>query len=196
MDADRSLEAKEIVAKVARRLKSVRKDQHLTLAKLAASSSVSRSMLSQIERGETNPTLATLWNLTRALGVDFAGLLGSDGGPGKGPGEIEHITLDQVPRIDGGNGCRLNILSPPQFAGQFEWYEMDMRPGGALASESHVPGSREHLTVLSGRVTVRSGGLTAIVGAGETLRYRADVPHSIAAAKRSRARCLLVVTIA
>ena len=194
MHADKSLEAREVVAKVASRLKSVRKEQHLTLAQLAANSNVSRSMLSQIERGETNPTLATLWNLTRALGVDFAGLLGTDGGLQEAQGAIERITSDQIPTIDGGRGCRLNILSPPHFAGQFEWYEMDMEPGGVLASEPHAPGSREHLTVLSGRVTVRSGSISSVADAGETLRYRADLPHSITNARRSRTRCLLVVT--
>ena len=51
------------------RLHQLRKRKKLTLDELAVMSGVSRSMLSQIERGQTNPTFATLWNLTRALGV-------------------------------------------------------------------------------------------------------------------------------
>ncbi len=47
----------------------------LSLEAVAKLPGVSRSKVSQIERGESSPTVATLWNLTRALQVDFAGLL-------------------------------------------------------------------------------------------------------------------------
>ena len=45
---------------------------------MAKLSGVSRSMVSQIERGVSSPTISTLWNLTKALKVDFAGLLEDD----------------------------------------------------------------------------------------------------------------------
>ena len=57
------------------RLKEARKAQGLSLDAIANLSGVSRSMVSQIERGESSPTISTLWNLTRALKVDFAGLM-------------------------------------------------------------------------------------------------------------------------
>ena len=62
------------------RLKEARRAQGLSLDAVAKLSGVSRSMVSQIERGESSPTIATLWNLTRALQVDFAGLLDADAG--------------------------------------------------------------------------------------------------------------------
>ncbi|MBL4808294.1 MAG: helix-turn-helix transcriptional regulator, partial [Rhodobacteraceae bacterium] len=64
-----------ISERLAKRLKETRKGKGLSLEATAKLSGVSRSMLSQIERGESSPTVATLWNLTRALQVDFAGLL-------------------------------------------------------------------------------------------------------------------------
>lgn len=194
MSRNRSVEAKDVVATVARRLKAARNERRMSLAQLAAKSSVSRSMVSQIERGETNPTLATLWNLTRALGVDFAGLIdpGNSGGDGA---EIERLNRDQLPEIDSQTGCRLQILSPPDLAGQFEWYHLELEPGGVLNSEPHTPGASEHLTVLSGQITLRSGESSETAAPGATLRYRADVAHSIAATKRARARCLLVVDL-
>ena len=64
-----------ILEELPTRLKKARKDQGLSLDAIANISGVSRSMVSQIERGESSPTIATLWNLTRALNVDFAGLL-------------------------------------------------------------------------------------------------------------------------
>ena len=54
--------------------------------------------------------------------------------------------------------CELRILGPIELAGQFEWYELTVQPGGRLESEAHEPGSREHLTVLgNGPLEVRSG---------------------------------------
>ena len=63
---------------------------------MAKLSGVSRSMVSQIERGESSPTVATLWNLTQALQVDFAGLL--EGRPAPG---IEVMRAGAAPVIGG-----------------------------------------------------------------------------------------------
>ena len=60
------------------RLKDARREKALSFDAVAKLSGVSRSMVSQIERGESSPTISTLWNLTKALQVDFAGLLEDD----------------------------------------------------------------------------------------------------------------------
>lgn len=62
----------EIAVRLSSRLKEERAAKGLSLDALAKLSGVSRSMLSQIERGESSPTVASLWNLTRALNVDFS----------------------------------------------------------------------------------------------------------------------------
>ncbi len=72
----------DIHDRLAASLREARKARGLSLDAVAKLSGVSRSMVSQIERGESSPTVATLWNLTQALQVDFAGLL--EGGPGAG----------------------------------------------------------------------------------------------------------------
>ncbi len=188
------LSADSIVSKVAEMLRAVRKQQQLTLDDLAQRSGVSRSMLSQIERGESNPTLATLWNLTQALGVDFAGLLGKDGPIREASGQVERQAAGRTPTIDSqGERCRLRILSPPALAGSVEWYDLELETGGALVSDAHAPGCQEHLTVLEGRIAVQSGLREEEGQAGDTLRYRADVGHRIAALDGAPARALLVV---
>jgi len=104
-----------ISERLASRLKETRKSKRLSLEATARLSGVSRSMLSQIERGESSPTVATLWSLTRALQVDFAGLLDEDGADST----IKEIMRAQrTPTIDSqGEGCRIRILSPPDQAG-------------------------------------------------------------------------------
>ena len=72
----------EIHDRLAASLRAARKTRGLSLDAVAKLSGVSRSMVSQIERGESSPTVATLWNLTQALQVDFAGLLEGRPSPG------------------------------------------------------------------------------------------------------------------
>ena len=86
------------------RLKAARKDRGLSLEAVAKLSGVSRSMLSQIERGESSPTIATLLNLTRALQVDFAGLL-DEAAARHG---IDVLRAADVPSISArGKGCTI-----------------------------------------------------------------------------------------
>lgn len=171
------------------RLKQARLGQGLSLEAIAKLSGVSRSMVSQIERGESSPTIATLWNLTRALQVDFAGLL--DGAPQVS--RIELLRAQDVPAINNlGSGCRIRILSPPEEAGRHEVYDLYIAAGGALDSQPHARGAREHLTVIEGRISLRSGESAQVLNTSDTARYPADVNHCIAA-HEGPARAFLVV---
>ncbi|MDJ1159344.1 XRE family transcriptional regulator [Chelatococcus sp. SYSU_G07232] len=169
-----------------------RKARGLTLEQLAQHSGVSKSMLSQIERGQANPTFAVLWSLTRALRIDFARLV--DNGSSHEAAQIERVGLTGIPEIRTPDGLgRLRILSPPQLAGATEWYELHLEPGGVIDSAAHAPGAAEHLTALDGPLAVTSGSATARIEAGETARYPADVPHRIENPAQAPARGLLVV---
>ena len=180
-------ETDAILSLLPARLKEARRAQGLSLDAVAKLSGVSRSMVSQIERGESSPTIATLWNLTRALQVDFAGLL--EDGPSN---SIEVLRDADVPSIENrGTGCTIRILSPPEDAGRHEVYELRFTAGGALDSQPHRRGAREHLTVVDGTLTITSGDATDAIGPSDTARYAADVPHRIAA--DAPARAFLVV---
>lgn len=178
-----------ILSQLPARLKEARQGQGLSLEAVAKLSGVSRSMVSQIERGESSPTIATLWNLTRALQVDFAGLL--DGA--SAAAQIEVLRSNAVPTISNlGTGCKVRILSPPEEAGRHEVYELIFSAGGMLDSQPHTRGAREHLTVIEGAVELRSAEAVELLAQGDTARYAADVPHRIAATNGA-ARAFLVV---
>ena len=169
-----------------------RKRQSLTLDMLAKASGVSRSMLSQIERGQTNPTLATVWALAEALKVDVSELIGVR--PSEKRARIDIASASFTPEIRTDDGlCVLRILSPADRAGSLEWYEVSFAPGGTLLSASHARGTREHLTVLEGALTIISDGEKSDVPQGATARYPADVPHEIRNHSDVTARALLVV---
>jgi len=180
----------EITMRLASRLKKERTAKGLSLDALAKLSNVSRSMLSQIERGESSPTVASMWNLTRALNLDFSTLLDQDA---KSASLIkELIRKDQTPVFEKKDaGCVFRILSPMNESGGTEVYDINFVKGAMLESTPHKKGSVEHLTVLSGEIEVISGGEEAKVSTGDTVRYAADVEHVIRATKPSRV--LLIV---
>lgn len=174
------------------RLQALRKERGLTLDELSAASGVSRSMLSQIERSQANPTLATVWHLSHALGVELSEFVGLQRIERRG--RIDVTAASFVPEIRTEDGqCVLRILSPADKAGSIEFYLLDIAPFGELVSEAHTRGSHEHLTVLTGDLTVMSGDTTAKVGAGGIARYPADVPHAVRNETAAPAQAIMVV---
>ena len=149
----------EIHDRLAASLREARKARGLSLDAVAKLSGVSRSMVSQIERAESSPTVATLWNLTQALQVDFAGLL-----EGRGDVGIEVVRAGAAPVIGGrGKGVSIRILSPAEAVGDYEVYDLRFAAEGVLDSEPHTAGCREHLTVIEGQVRVVSGEETQVL---------------------------------
>lgn len=177
----------DIHDRLAASLREARRARGLSLDAVAKLSGVSRSMVSQIERGESSPTVATLWNLTQALQVDFAGLL--EGKPAVG---IEVTRAAAAPVIARSPGVRIRILSPAEAVGEHEVYDLSFEAGAELVSEPHSPGCREHLTVVEGALSVESGDERERLGPGDTARYAADRAHAIRAGDGA-ARAILIV---
>jgi len=175
-------------------LQSRRKERGLTLQQLSALSGVSKSMLSQIERGEANPTFAVLWSLTRGLGINFVTLLGESAAPAGDGNAIEVLPLQHTPTIrSADNSCQLRILSPPSLSGDIEWYDVEIAPGGCLDSAPHAAGAVEHFTALSGEFVIASGTSRHLLRQGETARYPVDVAHSISNPLEKPSRGLMVL---
>ena len=177
-------------------LAALREQQALSLDELSRRAGVSKSMLSQIERAQANPTVAVVWRLANALGVPLTDLLQNSDVPAMPA--ITTVARHATPTLRGaqdgnGNGCELRILGPVDLAGQFEWYELLMQPGAVLDSQAHGPGSREHLSVLTGTLSLTAGDSSATLAAGETARYAVDQPHAIRNPGPGAATALLVV---
>lgn len=174
-------------------LKARRKALGLNLAQLAETSSVSRSMLSEIERGNANPTFTSLWNITRALGVSIDELTQSC--LEKSELVIEQQSAHSTPRMQSEDqGCQLRALNPIDTATEFEWYELTVAPDSALESGAHSRGTREHLSIVQGQLQVElDGQVETLANEGETLRYPADVKHCIRNLSQQPAQAFLVV---
>jgi transcriptional regulator with XRE-family HTH domain len=174
-------------------VRGARKDHALTLEQVSARSGVSKSMLSQIERGAVNPTFAVVWNLMQALGLDMADL--TEGTP-RDDAVIEHAHAYSMPSRKSADGLvSLRMLSPYRTVLPVEWYDMRLEPGGVLASEAHATGTFEHLTCLEGSIAVDLADRSVEARDGDTLRYRADRPHRIRNAHDGPTRALLLVAL-
>lgn len=182
--------------KIGPRLKELRLERKLTMDRLAGISGLSKSLLSQIERGQTNATFATLWNLTEALHVDLSALISSAKSKEADGESMELIASHLTPTIKSADGlCELRILSPARFAGNTEWYDLQLQPNGRLESKPHNSGCVEHLTCISGKLLAMSGSKSmGRLKVGDTVRYKADVDHVIENPAGRSARALLVLT--
>ena len=173
-------------------LAALRQARALSLDELSRQAGVSKSMLSQIERAQANPTVAVVWRLANALGVPMGDLLGN--APDPDEPAIAVVPVHATPSLRSPDGsCELRILGPIDLAGQFEWYTLSLQPGGALESQAHEPGTREHLTALSGSIEIAVGDTTQRLKHGETARYAVDRPHAIRNVGKAAATAWLVV---
>lgn len=175
-----------------------RRQAGLSLDDLARRSGVSKSILSQIERDRTNPTLATVWRICAALEHSPEKLFGA-ASPVAVPAAagIDQLSANATPEIQSEDGlCRLRILGAIETVDRLQWYEMLAEPGGELVSTAHGGESVEHLTVLSGSLTVEANGTRRSASAGETLRYRtADGAHRIRNEGTAPARAMMVCVL-
>ena len=167
----------------------LRKGSGLSLADLSGQSGVAKSIISQIERNETNPTLTTIWRLAHALDVSIESILhGGEDGP-----FIERVSRGETPILLSDDGlCRLAVIGWLNTVDWLQWYDFQAEPGGVLGSQPHPRGSIECLSVLEGELVVEVGEIVELARAGETLRYRGDRPHSIRNRGAGPARATMV----
>jgi transcriptional regulator with XRE-family HTH domain len=157
-------------------IQRLRKAYNLSLGELSEQSGVAKSIISQIERNETNPTLSTVVKLSRALDTTVDEVL-------RGESQslfIEHQQKSAVPILESQDGlCRLAIAGPLNLVDHFQWYDFHAKPKGVLESSPHPVGTIEHLYIVEGELEVTTGSEVKLGKSGEALRYRADVPHRI-----------------
>ena len=171
------------------RVKNLRTHRGWSLEALASASGVSRSMLSQIEREQANPTLAVTLRIAQAFGMTLGDLL-------EMPSATSSVTViraeDHAYHYRSDKNCRIRTLSPLNLEKDVEFYEVQLQLGGALRSAPHFEGTREFLTVQKGQVRVESAEDSETLGPGDSANYRADVPHAIINAGRTEAVIFLV----
>lgn len=183
-------DAEEMSRRLCRRVKELRNNRDWSLDTLAQASGVSKSMLSQIEREQANPTLAVTYKIAQAFGVSIGELVESPGTSSS----IEVVRADDrkhLYRAD--SDCTIRTLSPLQLEKDVEFYELILAANGSLSSAPHYEGTREFLTVQKGKVRLESSDESSELNRGDSAKYRADVTHAITNIGRGEAHIFLVV---
>jgi transcriptional regulator with XRE-family HTH domain len=165
----------EIAPAVGANLRRLRSKRGLSLERLAQRASVSRAMLSQIELGQSAPTINVLWRISRALGVTFSALItrGSD----VGPRVLSPATAKLLTNHDGTFTSRaLFPVGEPRRRSEF--YELRIKVAGRELAEPHAAGTTENLVVAAGAVEISVASTDYRLHKGDAIQFTADVPHA------------------
>lgn len=158
---------------VAKNIKRLREEKKLSMDELVRLSGVSKSMLAQIERGDGNPTISTLWKISNGMKVPFDALTVRP----KSPYEIVK-TSDIQPLLEDGGKVKNYSIFPDNENRRFAVYYLELDVGSYWESEPHLKGTTEFITIFTGQIEIIADGQRFMVGKGESIRFSADTVHS------------------
>lgn len=171
------------------RVRRLREAKGLSLRDLARHTGVSAPMLSQVERGETSPTLQVAAKIAAGLDLTLSQLLRLD--------EEPHVAVVRKSerRRTRRDGHSFEELTP-SFAGQPHTVTVHaMKPGSATGSSPlHEPGGRETAVVLSGSVVFVCDEREHALEAGDAVTFDADIAHHFENTGKKEATFMAVVT--
>ena len=157
---------------ISENLKRLREQRKMSLDTVARLSGVSKSMLGQIERGEVNPTISTMWKISNGLKVSFSQLLS------RPQAEFDVVEGASVqPLLEDGGHYRNYPLFLFDGKHRFEILHIELDPAGHLEAEPHPKGTQEFITVFSGELLVRVDGQNLVARPYDAIRIKADRPH-------------------
>ncbi|MER9643621.1 XRE family transcriptional regulator [Mesorhizobium sp. M0239] len=164
---------------IAIRIQDLRRDQNLTLDRLAKLTGLSKGTVVALEQGKANPSIGILCRLAAAFSLSVADLLNE--APSTAP---DHPIERSVSRTlwTSAKGSRAQLHTSTSGRMMFELWSWVLMPGDVFAADAHSPDTRELLSVTQGSINVRVGGHEILLNAGESARLVTDQPHSYAAA--------------
>ncbi|UJJ33251.1 helix-turn-helix domain-containing protein [Halopseudomonas maritima] len=164
----------EINQYLAATLRQLRSDRGWSLDRAAGECGVSKAMLGQIERGESSPTVATLWKIAAGFDTSLSTFLEPS------PAEHGGITVrsaDALRQRPAADQMLIAPLFPFDARYGFELFELTLLPGYERLSEPHSRGVVEHVVVVRGEMALLVQGVWQRLGEGQAVRFAADQPH-------------------
>jgi transcriptional regulator with XRE-family HTH domain len=180
---------RELIALISGRVRGLRRERRLSFDALAARAAVSKGMVVQIEKGESNPSIATLCKVAAALGVSVADLVNVSGQQpidmvAAGPRRV----LWRGPR--GGTATLLVGSSGPDMLELWKW---ELRPGERFQGAAHPKGTLELIAVERGSLSIAFDEVSYVIGTGASALAHTDRPHAYACAGKTPVRFMMVV---
>lgn len=156
---------------IAVNLKRIRKAKNMSLDMLAEQTGVSKSMLGQIERGESNPTVTTIGKIIDGIKVPFEELI-QEPKPA-----VSVISKDVATARESDEKCQVYVYFPYEKNRNFEGYAIEIKPGGCYHSSSRGENTEEYIMVSKGNLTLRIEDTCYEVKQGDAVRLFADKEH-------------------
>jgi transcriptional regulator with XRE-family HTH domain len=176
-------------AELGEKLRAIRQLRRLTLREVAQGAGVSESFVSQLERGRSSASVATLQRLARALGIEISDLFSAE--PHTGPRVLRR---HERQLLEWGHLGRKALLTPKPFH-TLEVVSASFDPGGSTGDEPYTHGdSEELLLVLAGRVQVQLGSELLDLSTGDSVNYRSSTPHRVSNPGDETAEVLFVIS--
>lgn len=192
-DAKIATEEETATPHVGANLRHIRVTRGLSLDRLAHASGVSRAMLSQIELGQSTPTINLLWKIARALNVPFSALI--TGVPSGG--QVKLLPAKRAKILKSADGTfSSRALFPFDEPRTVEFYELRLAPLSTERADPHPPGTTENLVVTSGTLEMVVGQSRSLVATGDAIYFEADIPHEYRNPGNTETVMYLVMTYA
>ena len=185
--------AQDFLGQVGANIRSLRKEQSLTVQQLADRSQISRRLLTQIELGQANPSLVTMTRIARQLGTDFTNLL--DTQPVETPIEA-HAAGEHLLVWSSAAGSTAHLLEATTESRAADLWLWTLVPGDTYLGQADPTRSQELFYVVEGSLTLTADDHVVTVPAGASARLRSDRVYTYRNAAEKPVRFLRTVSLA
>ena len=174
---------------VGERLRELRRFRRATLKTIADRSGLSESFLSQVARGRSSASIASLRKIAEALGVSMADLFEPDGVPGP-----KVLRKGDRPALAFGVLGKKSLLTPRPLH-HLEVFIGELEVEGSTGEQPYVHGDSEELVVvLSGTVQVELDGELFDLESGDSIDYRSSTPHRVTNTGQELAEVMWIIS--
>lgn len=154
-------------------LRRIRFERGLTLGDTSDLTGVSKAMLGQIERGESNPTVSILWKISNGLKISFSELLSGE------TDKFKPISLEDIePVYESDKKMILYDIFPFNPISGFEYFYIKLLPGAEHISTPHTSSTEEHIMVTKGTLELSVGNQMFSLRAPSAIKFNAGEEHS------------------
>jgi XRE family transcriptional regulator, regulator of sulfur utilization len=173
---------------VAKNLAFLRKEKNYSLDDLSDLTGVSKSMLRQIEKGESSPTISTLWKIANGLKISFTSLIKEDQ-----PTVVILNNKNKLPITSDSPGYRLYPLFPIEHEKGFEFYYIEIDKNVAFKAEGHQGNVEEYIFVNTGSLSLTVGEVDYLIKKEQSIRFIATGPHQYSNHSEEMVRAIMML---
>lgn len=167
---------------IGNKLKDIRNKRNLSLDEVTKLTGVSKAMLGQIERGQSNPTVSTLWKIATGLKVSFSFFIDEN------QDDLKVVNQDEInPIIEDDDKMRLFPIFPFDANKGFEIFTIELEPECNHISTPHNNGIEEYIIVTEGEIELSVNDKKFILKKGNSIKFVANKPHVYKNKKNNKA---------